>query len=106
MREQAIMRDSYLKNTMVAKLAALSFAAGLVGLSTLVQAQAFPATLDLGDLDGNNGIVINGFKFGAFAGQGFPASLEQNSVDGTNGFVLNGIDQGDFFGRSVSAAGM
>ena len=36
---------------------------------------------------------------------GFEASLELSELDGTNGFVLNGIDAGNNSGRSVSGAG-
>ncbi|MEM7704573.1 MAG: Ig-like domain-containing protein [Pseudomonadota bacterium] len=36
---------------------------------------------------------------------GFPASLNLADLDGSDGFVLNGIDAGDFSGRSVSGAG-
>ncbi len=37
--------------------------------------------------------------------EGFNASLELSDLDGNNGFVLNGIDSLDFSGRSVSGAG-
>ncbi len=36
---------------------------------------------------------------------GFDAALELSELDGSNGFVLNGIDEGDRSGRSVSGAG-
>ncbi len=36
---------------------------------------------------------------------GFDAALELSELDGSNGFVLNGIDEGDFSGYSVSGAG-
>ena len=36
---------------------------------------------------------------------GFDASLELAELNGTNGFVLNGVDAGDESGRSVSGAG-
>jgi hypothetical protein len=36
---------------------------------------------------------------------GFGASLELADLNGSNGFVLNGVDAGDSAGRSVSAAG-
>ena len=36
---------------------------------------------------------------------GFEASLELSELDGTNGFILNGIDANDGSGRSVSEAG-
>ena len=35
----------------------------------------------------------------------FAASLDLSNLDGNNGFVLNGIDSGDISGRSVSGAG-
>ncbi|MEO1210419.1 MAG: hypothetical protein AAFX78_12825 [Cyanobacteria bacterium J06638_20] len=37
--------------------------------------------------------------------QGFTASLDLADLDGRNGFVLNGIDRGDRSGTSVSGAG-
>jgi hypothetical protein len=37
--------------------------------------------------------------------EGFNASLELSELNGSNGFVLNGIDEGDRSGRSVSGAG-
>ena len=37
--------------------------------------------------------------------QGFAASVDLADLDGSNGFVLNGIDAGDFSGGSVSGAG-
>ncbi len=36
---------------------------------------------------------------------GFAGSLELSDLDGNNGFVINGIDEGDTLGRSVSSAG-
>ena len=36
---------------------------------------------------------------------GFAASLNLADLDGNNGFVINGIDANDRSGRSVSAAG-
>ncbi|MEQ8995345.1 MAG: hypothetical protein RID53_02440 [Coleofasciculus sp. B1-GNL1-01] len=36
---------------------------------------------------------------------GFDASVDLSQLDGSNGFVLNGIDSYDFSGRSVSSAG-
>ncbi|QSJ20283.1 FG-GAP repeat protein [Nostoc sp. UHCC 0702] len=36
---------------------------------------------------------------------GFGASLNLSELDGSNGFVINGIDTRDFSGRSVSSAG-
>ena len=35
----------------------------------------------------------------------FPAQIELADLDGSNGFVLNGIDAGDSSGVSVSSAG-
>ena len=37
--------------------------------------------------------------------KGFDAALDLSNLDGSNGFVLNGIDERDFSGRSVSGAG-
>ncbi len=39
------------------------------------------------------------------AASGLPASLNLSDLDGSNGFVMNGIDALDFSGRSVSSAG-
>jgi hypothetical protein len=36
---------------------------------------------------------------------GFPSALNLSELDGSNGFVINGIAEGDDSGRSVSAAG-
>ena len=36
---------------------------------------------------------------------GFPAAINLSDLDGSNGFVINGIDEGDESGWSVSAAG-
>ncbi len=36
---------------------------------------------------------------------GFGSSLNLSDLDGTNGFVINGIDSTDFSGRSLSSAG-
>ena len=35
----------------------------------------------------------------------FGAVVELSDLDGSNGFVINGIGSGDFAGRSVSGAG-
>ncbi|MFP5271898.1 hypothetical protein, partial [Coleofasciculus sp.] len=37
--------------------------------------------------------------------EGFDANLNLSQLNGSNGFVLNGIDERDFSGRSVSSAG-
>ena len=37
--------------------------------------------------------------------EGFDASVDLSQLDGSNGFVLNGVDEFDFSGRSVSGAG-
>ena len=37
--------------------------------------------------------------------QGSPASIDLQDLDGSNGFVINGIDMGDYSGGSVSSAG-
>jgi len=36
---------------------------------------------------------------------GFGASLEVSNLNGNNGFIINGIDRGDYSGRSLSSAG-
>lgn len=36
---------------------------------------------------------------------GFPATLELSELDGTNGFIINGIAERDYSGESVSGAG-
>ena len=37
--------------------------------------------------------------------QGFPASINLQNLDGSNGFVINGVDEDDLSGGSVSRAG-
>ncbi len=41
--------------------------------------------------------------FGSLAG--FPTNLDLADLDGSNGFLINGIDAGDISGYSVSGAG-
>jgi len=36
---------------------------------------------------------------------GFSASLDLSDLNGTNGFIINGVNEGDLSGRSVSSAG-
>ncbi len=91
-------------------------------------------SLELADLDGSNGFVINASgrsvsnagdvngdgiddliigayfareSYVVFGGTnvGSSGSLELSELDGTNGFVINSIDEGDLFVRSVSNAG-
>ena len=52
-----------------------------------------------------NGIENAGESYIVFGNSEFDPSLELSNLDGSNGFVLNGIDQGDFSGSSVSGAG-
>jgi len=52
-----------------------------------------------GQYDAGESYVVFG------SGEGFDASLELAELDGSNGFVINGIDEYDFSGESVSAAG-
>lgn len=52
-----------------------------------------------GNLSGESYIVFGG------SAVGFGGSLNLSDLNGSNGFVLNGIDAGDFSGRSVSGAG-
>lgn len=91
------------------------------------------AELNLSDLDGTNGFVLNGggsavsdagdvngdgfddllirasganqsyVVFGK--AEGFEASFDLSDIDGSNGFVINGIEPGGFFDISVSGAG-
>ena len=91
-------------------LGTATFAAILWSHST-VQAQLFPASIDLTTLDGTDGFVINGGQTGSAAGdvngdgiddiitsravvfgtaQGFSPSLDLTSLDGTNGFLHSG----------------
>ena len=53
--------------------------------------------------NGNIGAGESYVVFGSAAG--FDASLELSDLDGNNGFVINGIDSGDRSGISVSSAG-
>ena len=46
-----------------------------------------------------------GESYVVYGRSGFEASLELSELDGSNGFVLNGIDVGDRLGNSVSGAG-
>jgi len=55
------------------------------------------------DLDGQYDAGESYVVFGS--GEGFDASLNLADLNGSNGFVLNGIDVGDFSGSSVSTAG-
>ncbi len=55
------------------------------------------------DPNGNHGAGETYVVFGS--NQGFAATLDLSDLDGSNGFVLNGIDSGDNSGRSVSGAG-
>ena len=50
------------------------------------------------NFDGKSYVV-----FGSAAG--FSPELELSDLDGTNGFVINGVEDGDAFGDSVSGAG-
>ncbi|MEO1208320.1 MAG: Ig-like domain-containing protein [Cyanobacteria bacterium J06638_20] len=47
----------------------------------------------------------SGESYVVFGGQGFAASLDLSDLDGSNGFVLNGIAAYDYSGGSVSGAG-
>ncbi|MBE9101774.1 hypothetical protein [Vacuolonema iberomarrocanum] len=51
-----------------------------------------------GDVSGESYVVFG-------SNQGFATSLNLSDLDGSNGFILNGIDEGDSSGRSVSGAG-
>ncbi|MBE9102003.1 hypothetical protein [Vacuolonema iberomarrocanum] len=55
------------------------------------------------DANGNEDAGESYVVFGS--SQGFDPSLELVDLDGSNGFVLNGIDEGDGSGYSVSGAG-
>ena len=55
------------------------------------------------DPNGNNTAGESYVVFGT--DQGFPATLELVNLDGANGFVINGIDRNDVSGVSTSAAG-
>ncbi|PIG95170.1 FG-GAP repeat protein [Gloeocapsopsis sp. IPPAS B-1203] len=55
------------------------------------------------DSNGNSTAGESYVVFGS--GSGFPASIDLANLDGSNGFVLNGIDVNDRSGRSVSSAG-
>ncbi len=55
------------------------------------------------DPNGNSDAGESYVVFGS--NDGFDSSLELSELDGSNGFVLNGIDAGDNSGYSVSSAG-
>ncbi|ODG98676.1 hypothetical protein A4S05_07840 [Nostoc sp. KVJ20] len=55
------------------------------------------------DLNGQYSAGESYVVFGS--GSGFGASLNLSDLDGSNGFVINGIDAGDYSGTSVSNAG-
>ena len=59
--------------------------------------------LIIGALGGNLGTGASYVVFGSIGS--FSPSLELGDLDGTNGFVINGIDVGDRSGTSVSGAG-
>ncbi|MEH2280482.1 MAG: tandem-95 repeat protein [Nostoc sp.] len=99
------------------------------------RSSGFGASLNLLDLNGSNGFVINGIDggrsgssvsnagdingdgfddliIGATGGvvfgsnSGFGASFNLSSLDGSNGFMINkGIDESNYLGSSVSNAG-
>nr|WP_322744471.1 MULTISPECIES: integrin alpha [unclassified Coleofasciculus] len=58
---------------------------------------------DDADPNGNEGAGETYIVFGNE--EGFDATLNLSQLDGSNGFVLNGIDERDFSGGSVSGAG-
>ncbi|NER98660.1 MAG: hypothetical protein F6J86_33360, partial [Symploca sp. SIO1B1] len=55
------------------------------------------------DPDGNSDAGQSYVVFGS--SNGFSPSLDLSNLNGSNGFILNGINGGDFSGRSVSSAG-
>ncbi len=57
----------------------------------------------LADPNGNTNAGETYVVFGS--NSGFSPSLELSELDGTNGFVINGIDAGDGSGEEVSSAG-
>jgi len=57
----------------------------------------------LADPNGNSDAGESYVVFGNASG--FAASLDLSNLDGNNGFVLNGVDNNDRSGRSVSGAG-
>ena len=52
-----------------------------------------------------NGNSDAGESYVVFGGQDFSRSLDLSELDGSNGFVINGIENDDFSGDSVSTAG-
>ena len=57
-----------------------------------------------GDPNGNSGAGESYVVFGG-AGLGISGSIELSDLDGSNGFVINGVDTGDQSSYSISAAG-
>jgi Ca2+-binding RTX toxin-like protein len=58
---------------------------------------------DLADPSGKSLAGASYIVFGSTSG--FSASLNLSDLNGANGFVINGVDAGDYSGQSVSAAG-
>ena len=57
------------------------------------------------DPNGDNGAGETYLVYGGASAPGTNGALDLSDLDGTNGFILNGIDARDFSGFSVSSAG-
>ena len=57
------------------------------------------------DPNGDNGAGETYVVYGGASAPGTNGALDLSDLDGTNGFILNGIDARDFSGFSVSSAG-
>ena len=57
------------------------------------------------DPNGNTHAGETYVVYGGASASGTGGVLDLSDLDGTNGFILNGIDAGDYSGRSVSSAG-
>ena len=60
---------------------------------------------DLADPNGNNEAGETYIVYGGASAPGTDGVLDLSDLDGTNGFILNGIDEYDYSGISVSSAG-
>ena len=60
---------------------------------------------DLADPNGNNEAGETYIVYGGASAPGTDGVLDLSDLDGTNGFILNGIDESDYSGISVSSAG-
>ena len=75
-----------------------------LGLHGGVQAQLFPAEIELGDLDGSNGFVINGVFASDYSGRSVAAAGDING-DGIDDLILGADGANSTAGRSYVVYG-